>query len=140
MSQLVTAEFVAEKARIVDAPRVPTKVNRSFELPTALYGATVASYLGFFAVMAVGFGNPGLIIPMVIFAFVVVAAFGVPAVWTRLAPDSKQRAKSWGQLTAKGIQTHTGPTSARDAAIQMLILPVLILLWGFAAVTIAATV
>lgn len=140
MSQRVTAEFVAEKARIVDAPRLPSTVNRSFELPTALYGATVAAYLGFFAVMAFGFGNPGLIIPMVIFAFVVVAAFGVPAVWTRLAPDSKQRAKSWGELAAKGIQTNTGVTSARDAAVQMLILPVLILLWGFAAVTIAATV
>ena len=140
MSQRIAAENVAEKARIVEAPRLPTKVDRSFEIPTGLYGATVAAYLGFIGVMAVGFGNPALIISMVIFALVVIAAFGVPMVWTRLAPDTTKRAKSWGELAAKGIQTHTGLTSARDAAIQMLILPVLILLWGFAVLTIAATV
>jgi hypothetical protein len=140
MSKLINQEFIADKARIVEAPRAPTKVDRSFELPTGLYGATVALYLGFLAIMATGFGNPGLIIPMAIFTVFIAGGFGVPMVWTRLAPDTKQKALTWGQFASKGIMTNTGRLSSRDATIQMLILPVLILFWGLAMVTIAAIV
>lgn len=140
MSKLITNEFVSEKARIVEAPRAPTVVNRTFELPRGLYGATVAAYLGFIGIMAAGFQSPGLIIPMVIFAFFIVAGFAVPTIWTRLKPESGQSALRWSEFTGKGIMTNTGRLSARDAAIQTLILPVLILLWGVAVVTIAALV
>lgn len=138
MSKLIAQELITEKGRIVEAPHIPTTVDRSFQVPTKLYGTTVGCYLGFLAVMAMGFGTPGLIIPMVIFAFFIVAAFGVPAIWTKLAGIRSGRPMSDGEFAQKGIQTNTGPLKARDAAAQMLILPVLILLWGFAVVTIAA--
>ncbi len=144
MSKLITQDFIAEKARIVDAPvqadRAPSKVDRSFELPTRLYAITVAAYLGFLAIMAMGFGNPGLIIPMAIFTIFVVGGFGVPLLWVKLAPDSGQKAMSWGKFASKGIMTNTCRMTARDATIQMLILPVLIVVWGLAVVTIAALV
>ena len=65
MSKLLTPEIVQQKARIVDAPeaeaQVQTNVDRNFELPKALYGATLACYLGFVAITAMAFGNPALI-------------------------------------------------------------------------------
>jgi hypothetical protein len=140
MSKHIVREDLAARAIVREEARAPHQVDRTFELPTVLYGTTVGLYLGFFAVMAAGFASPGLIIPMVIFALFVVAGFGVPMVWARLAPETKSRALTMGQLRHSGIQTHTGRLSGRDAVVQMLILPALILLWGLATVTIAALV
>lgn len=138
MTNRFTRETVAQQARIVEEPRAPTAVDRTFEIPTVLYGTTVALYLGFLALMAVGFASPGLVIPMAIFTVFIAAGFGIPAIWTRLAPETRSKALTYGQFAERGIQTHTGLLRPRDAAIQMLILPVLIVLWGAAVVTIAA--
>lgn len=140
MTSLTDFQQVADKAVLHDAPPVLTTVNRTFELPVGLYVATVAAYLGFIGIMALGFGNPELAIPMVIFALFVVAGFGVPMLWTKIGPATRTRALDWGRLGAKGIQTFTGPVTRRDAAVQVLILPVLIVLWGLATVLIAALV
>lgn len=140
MSKLISTELLDQKARIVDAPVKGVEVDRTFEMPRALYGATVGLYLAFLGVMAAGFASPGLIIPMAIFAFFIIAGFGVPTIWTRLNPETKARALSWGKFKSEGIMTHTGRLAPRDAAIQMLILPVLIVLWGLAVVMIAAAV
>jgi hypothetical protein len=143
MSKLLTPEIVQQKARIVDAPeaeaQVQTNVDRNFELPKALYGATLACYLGFVAITAMAFGNPALIIPMVIIGLIVTAGFVVPGIWTQLKPETKKvRSMGLDHFAGKGIMTNTGPLKARDAATQVLILPVLVLLWGVAVVTIAA--
>ncbi len=140
MSKLIATELLNQKARIVDAPAKPTEVDRTFEMPRALYATTVGLYLAFLGITAVGFGSPGLIIPMAIFAFFIVAGFGVPAIWTRLNPATKSRALSVGKFKSEGIMTHTGRLAPRDAAIQMLILPVLIVVWGLVVVMIAASV
>ncbi len=140
MSKLISTELLDDKARIVDAPSPAVEVDRTFELPRRLYGATVALYLGFLGIMAAGLSSEGLIIPMAIFVLFVIAGFGVPALWTRLNPQSKSRAMSWSKFKERGEMTYTGRLSARDAAIQMLILPVLIVFWGLAVVMIAATV
>ncbi|MEE1877605.1 hypothetical protein [Altererythrobacter litoralis] len=140
MSKLIAPELIAEKATIVDAPHVPTTVDRTFELPTALYGTTVACYLGFIALMAGAFGAPALIIPMVIFAFIIVAGFGVPAIWATMQGTGAKPAMGAGQFANRGIMTHTGRLKPRDAAAQVLVLPVLVFLWGLAVVTIAATI
>lgn len=141
MSKLIAPELIADKARIVEAPHAPTIVDRTFELPKALYGGTVACYLGFLAVTAMAFGNPGLIIPMVIFAGIIIVGFAVPGIWTRLKPETKKaHALDLDHFASRGIMTHTGPLKARDAATQVLVLPVLVLLWGLAVVTIAATI
>ena len=145
MSKHLTRELVAEQARVVEAPAVAHgtqrhEVDRTFELPKGLYAATVGLYLGFLAVMAAGLSAPGLIIPMAIFAIFIFAGFGVPAMWTKLGPTNASKQMSFAQLRRDGIQTLTGRLSAKDATIQMLILPVIIFCWGVTTITIAALV
>ena len=140
MSKNLTRELIAQQAAIVEAPAKRHEHDRTFELPKALYGATVALYLGCLAVMATGLATPGLIIPMAIFTIFVAAGFGVPAIWTKLAPETPSRQMSFAQLRREGIQTLTGRLPAKDAAVQMLILPVIIFCWGVTTITIAALV
>ncbi len=143
MSQQLQDHLARGEARIVDAPdakpRHQVEVDRNFELPIALYGATVGLYLAFLAIMFAGLATPGLIIPMAIFTIFIVGMFGVPAVWTRLK-DNQSKPMTMGGFAQKGIMTNTGHCTARDAMIQMLILPVLIVLWACAVVVIAALV
>ena len=140
MSRHFTRELVSQHANVVAAPAPQHEVDRTFELPKGLYVATVGLYLGFLAVMAVGLSTPGLVIPMAIFAFFIVAGFGLPAIWARLEPRRASRQMRWGELARRGVSTATGRVTARDAAVQVLILPVLIFCWGVTAVTIAAIV
>ena len=139
MSERHDFQLLATKADVVAAPggqRACT--DRSFELPTGLYVATVGSYLAFLAVMAIGFQSRNMILPMVIFVGYIVMLFGVPTLWVRMKPDNASRAMSMEQFWARGIDTATGHNSARAAAAQVLTLPVLILFFGMAVVTIAA--
>ena len=142
MAERLTRELVAEKATVhpETALRVPTTVDRNFELPAALFAGTAGCYLAFLAVMAVGFGNPALIVPLAIIVVFLGMAFAVPAMWMRMKPDHAQRLTSWSRFRRDGIMTAFGRSSAAGASVQVLILPVLILAWGFAVVTIAAVV
>ena len=148
MSKQIHEKLARGEARIVEAPAVaPAKemprhqveADRNFELPTSLYAATVGLYLAFLAITWAAFASPGLAIPMVIFGVFIVAGFGVPAVWTRLR-DNPSKPLPFARFQAQGIQTLTGRCSAKDAAVQMLILPVLIVCWGLAVAVIAALV
>ena len=142
MVQKLTREQLAEHAIIHDAPvyRRNAPLDRSFELPTALYAATASLFLAFVAIMAVGFANPNMILPTAIFALFIIAGFSVPALWVRLQPENPVQAKSWAEFRAHGIQTATGRVGAGAATAQVLILPVLVVLWGVTTVTIAAIV
>jgi len=137
MAQHVTASELTQVATVSDAP-VRTRVNRTFGLPTGLYATTVACYLAFLAVMSGLFMNAGLVIPMAIIVGFVIAAFGVCAIWPTMSPDNDSSALTWGQLASRGIQTLSGPLTAGEAAVQVLILPVLILVWGLAIAVIVA--
>jgi hypothetical protein len=144
MSHIVHDIIARGEARIVEPPqaapaREPQVVDRNFGLPAALYGATVACYLGFLAITGTAFANPELAIPMVIFALFIIAGFGVPTIWTRLAGNTTAP-QTLGEFAARGIMTHTGRLAPRDATIQMLILPVLLVCWGLAVAVIAAVV
>ena len=143
MSKQIHEQLARGKAQLVEAPagapRNQVEGDRNFELPSSIFATTVAGYFGFLALMTAAFGNPGLIIPMAIFAFFIVAGFGVPAIWVRLK-DNQSEPLTLGQFETHGIMTNTGRLRPRDAAIQVLILPVLIVLWGCAIVTIAAIV
>lgn len=145
MSKLAHDIIARGDARIVEAPariempRNQVESDRNFELPTSLYGVTVGCYLAFIGIMFAGFSAPGLIVPMAIFAVFIVAGFGVPAVWTRLK-DNQSNPMTMGKFKQAGIMTYTGRLAPRDAAIQMLILPVLIVLWACTVVVIAALV
>ncbi len=145
MSRHLTRELIADHANVVTPPmaddlRQPVQVDRSFEMPTGLYVATAACYLAFLAILVSAFASPGLIIPMAVFVTFIIGFFGIPAAWTRMAPDSARQALTWGQFSSKGIATLTGRLSAGEAAVQTLILPVLVVMWALAVVTIAALI
>lgn len=140
MSKNLTREILAETAIIHPELRQPLTVDRSFELPPALYIATGGLYVAFLAVMATGLSTPRLAIPIAICVIFVGMFFTVPALWARMQPDNPVKALSWDRFRHQGIATYTGRLSAGEAATQMLVLPVLIFAWGLAIVTIAALV
>lgn len=114
--------------------------DRSFELPTSLYTATIGFYLAFLGVMAVGFQSREMVLPMVVFVAYIAMLFGVPMLWARMQPTNLSQALNWSDFMRNGIDTWTGRTSGSEAALQVLILPALVLFWGLAVVTIAALV
>lgn len=139
MTRRIAQTELAQIARIAPvAPAPAHTVDRSFELPTGLYVATVGAYFAFLAVMATAFTTGELLIPMAIFVIFITGMFGVPALWVKMQPDNPTRALDWGRFQGKGIQTATGHLRAGEAAVQMLILPVLILVWGVIVAVIAA--
>jgi hypothetical protein len=142
MSHIAHDLIARGDARIVEQPaavRHQVEADRNFGLPTVLYGATVGCYLGFLLIVGSAFANPGLAIPMAIFVAFIVAGFGVPAVWTRLAGNTTAP-QTLGEFETRGVMTHTGRLAPRDATIQVLILPVLLVVWGLAVAVIAAIV
>jgi hypothetical protein len=146
MVQMLTRDQIAEQAiihpELLPAPATirNAALDRSFELPTVLYALTAGLFLAFVGIMAAGFAHPEMIIPTAVFALFIVAFFAVPAIWVRLQPENPVRAKSWARFQAEGIQTAYGHIGAGAATAQVLVLPVLIVMWGVAAVTIAAIV
>lgn len=131
---------IAQLARFVEPVAVGLHPARTFELPPRLYALTIGAYMSFIGVMAVGFGNPELILPLAICLIIVAMGFATPAVWTTLKPETSEAALRWAAFRRKGIMTATGQTSALDATVQVMILPTLILMWGVAVVIIAALV
>ena len=144
MSHIVHDLIARGDARIVNQPeqapvRHQVESDRNFGLPTALYGVTIACYLGFLLVVGSAFANPVLAIPMAIIVLLIAAFFGVPAIWTRLAGIVSEPA-TLGEFETKGIMTNTGRLSAGEASAQVLVLPVLLVCWGLAIAVIAAVV
>lgn len=137
MSHHHSTERLQDLAVVTDALAL-TRVDRNFGLPTGLYVATVGLYLAFIALMAMLFHNPELAIPMVLFAGFIVFAFGLAGFWTKMKPDNDTGPMTWGQLSVRGIDTLSGRLTASEAAIQVLMLPVLILGWGLAVAVIVA--
>ena len=109
MAERISRTQVAEKATILPevavAVRQPTTVDRTFELPTALYGWTAGLYLAFMGVMTMGFGNPGLILPVAVIVLLIVAAFDVPAIWTRMAPGSRRARLTWSRSRSSSARS-----------------------------------
>ena len=143
MSKLVQDHIARGEARIVNAPVAvkhhQVESDRNFELPAGLFATTVGCYLAFLGVMFAAFGNPVLVIPMIIFAVSIIAGFGVPAIWVRLR-DNASKPLTGDEFARKGIMTNTGRLRPRDATIQVLILPVLVVVWGVTAAIVAAVV
>ena len=142
MVERLTRQQIAEQAIVHEAPvlRAPHTVDRNFELPTGLYVAMAGLFFAAAGVMALGFAPPMMVVPTAIIAVFIAMFFAVPAMWVRMKPDHPQRATSWARFRRHGIMTHYGHSSANAAAIQVLILPALLLVWGIAVVTIAAVV
>ncbi len=137
MSKRISTAELAQVVAVTAAP-VQTRVDRNFGLPSGLYAATVGLYLAFIGLMAVLFANPELAIPLVVIAAFIAFGFGVAGVWAKMQPENDTRPLSWGQFSNRGIQTLSGPLTASQASVQVLILPVLILVWGLAIAVIVA--
>ena len=142
MSKPITEAEVLAAAERVEAPslrNIRTDIeDRSFGLPSALHVTYFGAFIADLAIMGIGFPNPEMVLPMAIFFLFVVAAFVVPMMWAKMAPERSSRAMRLDTLLAKGIATETGKSSGGDAVVQVLILPILIVGWGIAAVSIAA--
>lgn len=144
MSHIVHDLIARGEARVVDQPAVSpvrhqVEADRNFGLPTTLYGATIACYLGFLMIVGTAFANPVLAIPLAIIVLLIVAFFGVPAIWTRLKGNVSEP-QTMGEFESRGIMTNTGRLSASEASAQVLVLPVLLVCWGIAVAVIAAIV
>ncbi|MFM5929664.1 MAG: hypothetical protein ACKOPQ_02015 [Novosphingobium sp.] len=137
MSQQISQANMAALADISDAP-VRTRVNRTFEMPPALYIGTLVGYFSFLAIMTVCFMNPELAIPMAVFGFSILAGFGLGYKWVAMNPDNAAKTLSWGQFANRGVQTLSGRLTAMEATTQVLILPVLIVFWGLCIAVIVA--
>ena len=140
MSEHISRQVIAEQAVVNDTLPVVPEADRSFTLPTSLYVATAGLYFAFLAIMALGFSSPGLIVPMGICAIFLIAFFGIATVFVRVDPAASSKIMRWSQLRGQGVKTLTGNLPMKDAVIQMLILPVLIVLWGLVVTMIAALV
>ena len=139
MSVRVDPKLLRAEAALVAPPVQRACDDHSFELPAGLYAAMAALLFGFLAVLAVGLADPGLVVPMGInFAFLS-AFFAVPAIFVRTANDGR-RSLSWSQFMARGVQTATGHSSGKEAAVLILMLPVLIFCWAIAIVVIWAAI
>ena len=139
MSERIATQQLSQVASISNAP-VQTRVDRNFGLPTGLFVATAGLYLVFLATLTALFGNAELIIPMTVMMGFIVIAFGLAGQWATMKPDNDTSPLSWGQFANRGIQTLSGPLTASEASIQVLMLPVLIVFWGLCIAVIVATV
>ena len=137
MSEHVTQAQLSSVAHVAAAP-AQTKVNRTFELPPALYGITVACYLGFLAVTSLLFMNGELVLPMAAFVVSIVGGFGLGYKWVAMNPGNDTPTMTMGQFANRGIQTLSGRLTAAEASAQVLILPVLLFAWGLAIAVIYA--
>ena len=81
-----------------------------------------------------------MVVPTGIIAVFIAMFFAVPALWMKMKPEHPQQLTPWSRFRQHGIMTPYGRSTAGAATVQVLILPVLILLWGIAVVTIAAVV
>ena len=148
MTQHSTQTELATLATITSTPGpapLSTKltagpINRSFELPPALYAITVGCYLGFLALMSALFMTPELALPMVAFVISILGGFGLCYKWVAMKPDHACGTLTSGQFAHRGIQTLSGRLTATEASVQVLILPVLLMVWGLAIATICAFV
>jgi len=133
-----------DKARLIDiseivaAPPAPAWQDYSFELPPGLHLAMGAFFLGFVAILSVAFANPGMAVPFGVCVAFIAAFFTVPAIFVRSAPDGSAKSRRWSDFIEHGIAVERGRCGGAEAAVLVLVLPVLIFCWAIAIATIAA--
>lgn len=132
-------ELIARN-EIVAAPAARACTDRDFNLPVALHAGYFGFILAYLGVMWLGFSSPGMVIPIAICVIFTVAFYVVPMKWATMEPDNPGKSMPLARLMDRGVDTINGRCSGGAAVAQVLVLPVLLLLWGIAVVTIAALV
>ena len=112
--------------------------ERTFGLHPLLFAGTIACYLLFLGILGAAFMVPALAIPFVIFVAYIAMAFGVPAMWARIAPRELGRPQSWFEFRDEGMIIETGHIDSGSAIAQVLVLPGLLVCWAAAIAIIAA--
>lgn len=141
MSAKVQPHALFARDEIVAAPVLPASpplADRSFEIPTGLMASVFGLFIAYLVVMSIGFADEGIVIPMAINFIFVTAFFVVPFLWTRMSPESRTPALDYDRFREEGIVTGSGHASAGSATAQLLVVPVLLLLWGVAVTTLWA--
>ena len=141
MTRRLSHAELAASQQIVAPPSPRACTDRGFEMPTGIYMAMAAMFLGFVGVLSVAFANPEMAVPFGVFVAFIAAFFAVPAVFMRTTPvDGRTPALGWSRFMEEGIATATGHAGGPEAAVLVLLLPVLILGWAIAVAVIAALV
>lgn len=141
MSVRLSETELALRQELAAAPPIQRVCDdRTFELPPVLHVTTSLLFIGFVSVLSLSFAHPEMAVPWAIFVLFIAAFLIVPALWTRIAPANQSKALSWSQLMERGVDTATGHTSGREAAILVLMLPVFIFAWAIAVSIINALV
>jgi hypothetical protein len=129
----------ARTQMLAQAPR-RGEYGRAFDLHPALFALTFGAYMTYIGIMAAAFADPEMAIPVAIFAIFVLAGFGTPALWARIAAPAPGERPAWATFMREGFECLTGHVSARGVLVQVLIMPVLLLFWGVGVAIIAACV
>jgi hypothetical protein len=138
--RLSHAELLASQ-QIAAPPGPRACTDRGFELPTGIYVAMAAMFLGFVGVLSSAFRNPEMAVPFGVCVVFIAAFFAVPTVMVRTkSQDGSTPALSWSRFMEDGMATATGRTAGAEATVLVLLLPFLILCWAIAIAVIAALV
>ena len=139
MSVRIDPKLLTNQAELVPPPLQRACEDHDFELPTGIYVALATLLFGFLAVLAVGLPTPGLVVPMAINFLFLTAFFAVPTLFVASSPRTERR-KRWSEFLEKGVDTATGHSSGKEAAVLILMLPAFIFGWAVAVVAINAAV
>ena len=117
-----------------------TLPTRHFDLPPLLHGATLGLFLVYLAVMGATFAGGRMPIVLAICAISVIGMFVVPGLFQLMGPSHEDRPLSMFAFARDGIDCLTGRLAAGQASVQVLIMPVLILIWGIVIAIITSAV
>ncbi len=77
--------------------------DRNFNLPVALYAGFFGLFLAYLGVMAFGFFDPQMIIPIAVFVLITIAFYVLPMLWTKVGPENSTRSMRVDQMMAIGV-------------------------------------
>lgn len=118
---------------------LPNRSGRVFDLHPALHVALFGGFFVYLGIMWSAFGNAELAIPFAIFAIFLAGSFITPALWARVSPHTGPKA-DWSRFLRDGFTCETGHLTAGATVAQVMIMPVMLIFWGFAIAVIRATV
>ncbi len=138
----MSMQFPAEQFALTDTQNAPHRgeYGLTFDLHPALFALTFGGYMVYIAIMAAAFADKEMVLPVAIFFLFVIAGFGTPALWARVAAPAPGERPAWATFMREGFECLTGHVSAKGAMVQVLIMPVLLLFWGVSVAIIAACV
>lgn len=114
-----------------DRPRAPSHEMRTFDLPPPFYIAMFACYAIFFGALALLVGGTfdalGMVIISVCFA---IMYFGTATVMVGMARSHRQALGGVSEAASGRVETLTGSLSYGAAAVQILIVPSVLGLFG----------